>query len=100
MCLDQIGLLVWLGLLLRFAEFLDQPHGLTLEATVEPTSGTGVDYIAELFRGEIEESDADWSIREICREWKPRGVILVQVDATIGEFAERSLLLELCVAND
>lgn len=28
------------------------------------------------------------------------GGVLVKVDTTIGKFAERSLLLELCVAND
>ena len=59
MCLDQIGLLVGLGLLLCFAELLDQTHGLALEAAVESTSGAGVDYIAKLFGGKVEESDAE-----------------------------------------
>ena len=46
---DEIGLLVGLGLLLGFAQFLDQTHWLALEAAVEPTAGAGVDDIAELF---------------------------------------------------
>lgn len=55
-CLDEIGLLVRLGFLLGFAEFLDQAHGLALEASVEPAAGAGVDNIAEFFGGEVEES--------------------------------------------
>ena len=55
-CLDQIGLLVGLGLLLRLAELLDETHGLALQTAVETTAGAGVDDIAELFGGEIEES--------------------------------------------
>ena len=53
--LDEVGLLVRLGLLLRLAELLDQTHGLALETTVEPTTGTGVDEVTELLRGEVEE---------------------------------------------
>jgi hypothetical protein len=52
-CSDGVWLLVWLGLLLGLSELLDQTHGLALETTVEPTAGTGVDDIAELFRGEV-----------------------------------------------
>ena len=59
MRLYQFGLLVGLGFLLCLAEFLDQTHGLALETTVESTSGAGVDHIAELFRGKVEESDAE-----------------------------------------
>lgn len=55
MSLDEVWLLVGLGLLLRLAELLDQTHGLALETTVEPTAGTGVDDIAELVGGEVEE---------------------------------------------
>lgn len=57
MCLDEIGLLVRLGLLLRLTELLDQAHGLALETTVETTTSTGVDDITELIRGEVEESE-------------------------------------------
>jgi hypothetical protein len=57
MGLDQIRLLVGLGFLLRFAKLLDQTHRLTLESSVEPTTGTSVDDIAELIGGEIEKSD-------------------------------------------
>ena len=49
MGLDEIGLLVGLGLLLRFAQFLDQAHWLALEAAVESTAGAGMDNVAELF---------------------------------------------------
>ena len=53
--LDEIGLLVGLGLLLSLAELLDQAHGLALETTVETSAGTGVDNIAELLGREVEE---------------------------------------------
>lgn len=74
--LDEVGLLVGLGLLLGLAELLDQTHGLALEAAVEPSAGTGVDEVAELLRAEVEE--------------------LVEVDSTVGELAERALGLEGC----
>merc|ERR1712029_922220 len=73
--LDDSGLLIRRGLLLRLAELLDQAHRLALEAAVEPSAGTGVDDIAELLAGEVEE--------------------LIQVDAAVGELAERSLSLQL-----
>jgi len=53
--LDLVGLLVRLRLLLGLAELLDQTHGLALEATVEPSAGTGMDKVAELLGGEVEE---------------------------------------------
>lgn len=56
MCLDQVWLLVRLSLLLRFAQFLDKTHRLALEATVEPTPGTGVDEISEFFGCKVEQS--------------------------------------------
>ena len=40
--LDDGGLLVRGRLLLRLAELLDEAHRLALEATLEPTAGTGV----------------------------------------------------------
>ncbi|KAB8303578.1 hypothetical protein EYC80_004979 [Monilinia laxa] len=54
--LDQIGLLVWLSLLLGLTELLDETHRLALQTAVEPTTSTSVDDIAELVRGEVEES--------------------------------------------
>lgn len=48
MGLDEVGLLVGLRFLLRLAELLDQAHGLALEAAVEPSTGTGMDEVAEL----------------------------------------------------
>lgn len=61
--LDKVGLLVGAGLLLRLAELLDQAHGLALETTVEPAAGTGVDDIAKLLRGEVEEPVIGVSMR-------------------------------------
>jgi hypothetical protein len=63
--LDEVGLLVGLGLLLGLAELLDQTHGLALEATVETSAGTSVDDIAELLAGEVEEPESwsQWDVR-------------------------------------
>ena len=55
MGLDEVGLLVGLGLLLGLAELLNKAHGLALQATVEPAAGAGVDDITELLAGEIKE---------------------------------------------
>ena len=54
--LDELGLLVGLGLLLGLAELLDETHGLALEAAVDPAAGAGVDEGAEFFGGEVEEA--------------------------------------------
>ena len=56
MRLDEVGLLVGLGLLLRLAELLDQTHGLALETAVDSAAGTGVDDITELFGVEVQET--------------------------------------------
>ena len=56
MRLDEVGLLVGLGGLFGFTELLDQAHRLALEAAVKAAAGTGVDNVAELFGGEVEES--------------------------------------------
>jgi len=56
MCLDEVGLLVGLGLLLGLSEFLDQAHWSALEATVEPTAGAGMEDVEELVGWDIEES--------------------------------------------
>jgi len=53
--LDEVGLLVGLGLLLGLAELLDKAHGLALEAAVEPSTRAGVDEVTELFGAEVEE---------------------------------------------
>lgn len=53
--LDEIGLLVGLGLLLGLAELLDETHGLALQAAVETSAGTGVNDITELLGGKVEE---------------------------------------------
>ena len=62
MSLDQIRLLIGLCLLLGLAQLLDQTHRLALETAVEPTAGTGMNDIAELFGGEIKESIEDPSV--------------------------------------
>lgn len=108
--LDEVGLLVGLGLLLRLAELLDQTHGLALEATVEASAGTGVDDIAELLAGEVEEPGRRVLVGcfacplGVCGSFAtatahfPRArkalYVLVKVDATVRELAERSLGLE------
>ena len=56
MRLDEVGLLVGLCGLFGFTELLDQAHRLALEAAVEAAAGAGVDDVAELFGGEVEES--------------------------------------------
>ena len=62
MCLDEVGLLVGLGFLFGFAEFLDQTHGAALEASVEAAAGAGMEDVEEFVRGEIEQSVGwlDW----------------------------------------
>lgn len=74
--LDEVGLLVGLGLLLGLAKLLDETHGLALQTAVEASAGTSVNDITELFGGEVEE--------------------LVEVDSAVGKLAELSSLLDLC----
>lgn len=54
--LDEVWLLIWLGLLLGLAKLFDQTHWLALKTTVEPATGTSVDDVAELVGGEVEET--------------------------------------------
>jgi hypothetical protein len=54
--LDEVGLLVGLGLLLGLAELLDEAHGAALQAAVDAPAGTGVDDIAELLRVEVQKA--------------------------------------------
>lgn len=54
--LDEVGFLVGFGVLFSLAEFFDEAHGFAFEAAVEAAAGAGVDDVAELFRGEVEES--------------------------------------------
>jgi len=118
MCLDKVGLLVRLSLRLGLAELLDQAHGAALETTVEPTTGTSMDEVAELFGGEVEEPEEESAVRLVffilfnlycyvlqgrecaaCADFKHLSRnfhILVKLDTTVGELAERSLALELC----
>ncbi len=66
MSLDEVWLLVGLGLLLRLSELLDQTHRLALETAVEPTASAGVDNITELVRGEVQESVVEESRVSMC----------------------------------
>jgi hypothetical protein len=107
MCLDEVGLLIWLSLLLCLAQLLDQTHRLAFETTVEPTASAGVDNITELIGGEVQES----VVREYrvslcsplnssrlvfgCMWMYVEEVVLVKVDAAIGKLSEGSLLLDL-----
>ena len=55
-CLDEVGLLIRLGVLLRFAQFLDQAHGAAFQAAVESTAGAGMEDVEEFVGGDVEES--------------------------------------------
>ena len=57
MRLDEVGLLIWLGFLLRLTQLLDQAHGLALQSAVETTASTRVNDVAELVGGEVQESE-------------------------------------------
>lgn len=97
MRLDQLGFLVGLGFLLRFAEFLDQTHRLALQAAVESTTGACMHNITKLFGGEVEKSVAK-KIVLVSTVVRVSGLsLLVKVDATVGKFAEGSLLFQLCM---
>lgn len=56
MRLDEVGLLVGLGLLLGLAQLLDEAHGLSLQASVDPATSTSVDDITELIGRKVEET--------------------------------------------
>lgn len=48
MSLHNLGLLIWWGLLLGLAEFLDQSHWLALQAAGETPAGTAVHQLNQL----------------------------------------------------
>ena len=73
--LDATGLLAGRSLLLGLTEALDEGHGLALEATGHAAAGTAADEIHELIVGEVKE--------------------LVELDATVGELTELTLLAKL-----
>lgn len=54
MRLDQIWLLVGPSLLLRLSQLLNQTHRSSLETTVEPSSRTGVQYVEQFIRRDVE----------------------------------------------
>ena len=78
MCLDKVGLLVGLSLRLGLAELLDQAHGAALETTVEPTTGTSMDEVAELFGGEVEEPGRERAVRRVFLSCVPVFVYLAR----------------------
>lgn len=57
--LHEVGFLVGLGVLFRAAQFLDEAHGFALKAAVEAAAGAGVDDVAELGGGEVQEPRGD-----------------------------------------
>ena len=105
--LNEVGLLVGPGFLLGLAEFLDQTHGLALQAAVEPAAGTSVNDITELLRREVQEpavvetiSQKPFSSLSACHRCPLRNAglsedLLVKVDAAVGKLAELSSLLHL-----
>lgn len=100
MCLDRVRLLVGLRLLLGFAQLLDQTHGLALETAIESAPGAGVNDIAELFGGEVEEARVREDVLAMP-SWSEPGSCailysLIELNTPVGELAERSLLLQLC----
>ena len=54
--LDEVGLLVGLGVLLGLAKLLDQAHGLPLQTPVDSAAGTGVDDISELLGVKVQKA--------------------------------------------
>jgi hypothetical protein len=70
--LDEVGLLIGLGLLLGLAELLDQAHGLALEAAVEPSTRAGVHEVTELLGAEVEEPVCGVSILTGDMVWTAR----------------------------
>jgi len=69
------GFLVRGSFFLGFAQLFDETHWAAFKATVELATGACVNEIDEIFITQVEE--------------------LVKFDTTVGEGAERSLLLEL-----
>jgi len=61
--LNEVGLLVGLGLLLGLAELLDKTHGLALQTAVEPSTGASMDEVTELLRAEVEQP----VVGSVCR---------------------------------
>lgn len=55
-CLDQVGLLVGLRVLLGLAQLLDQTHRAALQAAVESTAGAGVQDREQFVGRDVEES--------------------------------------------
>lgn len=59
MSLDEVGLLVGLGILLSLAQLLDQAHRLPLQTPVDSATGTGVDDISQLLGVEVQKAIRD-----------------------------------------
>ena len=73
MCFHQIRLLVWLGRLFGFSQFLDQTHRLALQTAVESAASSGVDDISELFGAKVKESVKREKLLETCMRGKGAG---------------------------
>jgi hypothetical protein len=88
---------------LGLPELLDETHGLALETTVEPAAGTGVDEVAEFLRAEVEEPAHRSEYRHhlymfpsAFDELRGSEDVLVEVNTTVAELAERPLRLKGC----
>lgn len=77
--LDGSGLLVVTALSLGLAQLLDQTHRLSLQTTLETTASSGVNQLNQLLVGQVHE--------------------LFQVNTTVGELTESSLLLNVRVVS-
>jgi len=73
--LDDVRLVVRAAVLLGLAQLLEQRHALALNAAREPPACARVHQINQLLGGQVEQ--------------------IVQVDATVRELAEGTLLLQL-----
>lgn len=92
--LDDVGLLVGLGLLFSLAELLDETHGLALQAAVDSSAGTGVDDITELVRGEVEEPAMGRVLLAIVRppHWCSILFVIVLIDVVVEQSCVETLL--------
>lgn len=78
--LHDCGLLHWWSFFLGLAQLLEQSHRLALQATGETPADTAVHQFAQLLVGHIQE--------------------LIQVNSTVSEFTEGTLLAHLLLWCD
>lgn len=64
--LNEVGLLVGLGLLFGFAKLLNEAEGTSAQTPVEAATGTGMNNVTKLFGGKVEKAG-------VIRGWCLRG---------------------------